>query len=88
MKVVIAVINRASDLRFFTELKLQTSSCASAAFEHAHRHARLILPAEARKELINDMNNRGHSDLLQRFELLERLKPCELSNLLTRHNFL
>jgi hypothetical protein len=38
--------------------------------------------------LINDMNNRGHSDFLQRFELLERFKPCELSNLLTRHNFL
>src|SRR5262245_21184797 len=80
MKIVVAVINRGSDLRFFAELKLQSSRRAVAAFDHAHRHARLFLPAEAGEELINDMNDRGHSDLLL-IRPLKRSRP--LTN--TRH---
>ena len=78
MNVVIAVINRARDFRVFTQLKLQTSGRARAAFDDPYRHARLIFPAETGKELIDDMNNRSHSDhllieRLERFELFQRL---------------
>src|SRR5215204_1046885 len=72
MKVVIAIVDRASHLDFGAELRLEPARRAGGVFDHADRHARLIFASQTGKELINDMDDCGHLEILLCSEPLNR----------------
>jgi hypothetical protein len=64
VKVIVTDINRANDLGFPAERRLESARGTSAALDHAHRQPGLFLAAEAGEKLIDDMNDLDHSNLL------------------------